>query len=59
MVGGPMPYHDSVALSFFSGLDIQSKIEDIFLEACGSLGITRRIVEPEPEANADKPHRPD
>jgi hypothetical protein len=59
MVGGPMPYHDSVALSFFSGLDIQSKIEGIFLEACGSLGITRRIVESEPVVGADKPRGSD
>lgn len=49
-VGGPMPYHDSVSLSFFSGLDIQSEIEDIFLAACGSLGIKRSAAEPEPGA---------
>lgn len=55
MVGGPSPYHDSVALSFFSGLDIQSKIEDIVLEACGALGIERRTAESEPGADSEKP----
>lgn len=55
MVGGPSPYHDSVAFSFFSGLDIRSKIEDIVLEACGALGIERRAAESEPGADSDKP----
>lgn len=48
LVGGPTPYHDSVGLSFYSEIDIQSKIEDVFLEACESLGIKPRGVDPEP-----------
>jgi hypothetical protein len=38
--GGPTPYHDSVALTFSSELTIQSQIEEIILDICGSLGIT-------------------
>ncbi len=44
MVGGPMPYHDSVALSFFAGTDLRSELEAIFLEACRSLGIERKTL---------------
>lgn len=42
-VGGPTPYHDSVTLSFSSELDIQSQIEEIILDTCGSLGITQIV----------------
>ncbi|TVQ39934.1 MAG: hypothetical protein EA384_05025 [Spirochaetaceae bacterium] len=50
MVGGPTPYHDSVALSFSSELDIRDQIEDIILCICGSLGIRQRDARPEPGA---------
>ena len=39
--GGPAPYHDSVALSFFSELEIQSQIEEIVLDTCRTVGINR------------------
>lgn len=45
-VGGPTPYHDSVTLSFSSELDVQSQIEDIILDICGSLGITKIAADP-------------
>ncbi len=59
LAGGPMPYHDSVALSFFSSMDLQSKIEEIFLEACRSLGIKRRHTVTEPGAEASRPRHSD
>jgi hypothetical protein len=40
-IGGPAPYHDSVALSFSSALVIQDQIEDILLDSCRSLGISQ------------------
>ncbi len=48
MVGGPAPYHDSVALSFSSELDIADQVEAVILDACESLGIKQRDAEPEP-----------
>lgn len=32
LVGGPMPYHDSVTLSFFSAKDLSSELKKIFSE---------------------------
>ena len=41
VAGGPAPYHDSVTLSFFSELEIQSQIEEIVLDTCRTVGINR------------------
>ncbi len=57
MVGGPAPYHDSVALLFFSELDIRAQIQNIILDTCKTLGIEEKDAEPEPGAYADKPRR--
>lgn len=38
-VGGPEPYHDSVALSFFSKADIGDQLEAIFRAAAADIGV--------------------
>jgi|GEM_PF-6093325 len=57
LVGGPQPYHDSVALSFFSVLDIRSQIENSFTDTSRSPAIKQRTADPRRGAAADKPRR--
>ena len=39
MVGGPIPYHDSVTVSFFSAIPMNTEIHSIFTEAAAILDI--------------------
>lgn len=39
MVGGPPPYHDSVTVSFFSDVQLNQEIQDIFTQEASKLNI--------------------
>jgi hypothetical protein len=39
LVGGPLPYHDSVTLSFFSKTDLGNKLEELFRMEAAKAGV--------------------
>ncbi len=44
LIGGPLPYHDSVTLSLFSQEDLSGTLRGVFVEAASELGYD--VVEP-------------